>query len=161
MRTERRSIPLSDTTSRVASCNAGDLTVFTDSLHAVDINSILAKPVLTRLTKLNMRFDDIPIDIWTRWVSLRKNDEMSYVASSHRTLMAYGAFDGGAQSASFAGKSMISVVSMLFYAVVTLSSCIGASIDESLRVTSDETLSGGRCIGAKVTVRLAFTFCFS
>lgn len=165
IRTKRGTIPSSDSTSKFVVRNLGDKIVFIDFPHAGGRKSLFPKfgpvPVLTKLATVSMDFDEIPTDIRTRYVALQKNDVVCFGPSSHCILILYSPFCGIFRSCSFAETSILSVLSSFACVVVMLSARMGGSVDESLCSTSDATLSCGRCVVTKVTVRWSFAYSFS
>lgn len=75
--------------------------------------------------------------------------------------MAYGPFVGVVRSCVFADTSILSVVTILVFLVVTLPESVVTSVDESLCVTSDTISSVERCISAKFTICWTSAFSFS
>lgn len=103
-------------TRRFAVHSGGDLLIFIESLHASCRKPLLSKielaPILTRLFKVSTAFDKVKTNIWTRWITFRRNDTTSYWPSSRGKVMAYTPFGYSALSCSLTDESILSVVSM-------------------------------------------------
>lgn len=112
------------------------------------------------LVTVSTAFDKISTDVRARKVALRNNYAIWYWPSSHCMLTVYGPSAGSAWGCSFADVSIFSVLLKLVFACVELSSCVGHSIHELLRVSSDVTSSNRRSISAKVTICLSFAVNF-
>lgn len=116
MQTKRGIIPWADSTSRFAVRNAEDLTVFIDCLREGSRNSLFSKfglaPLSAMSSTMRMALGEIPIDIRTREVALRRNDEPPFQLSSHCTFIEYVSFSNGDHSCSLADESALSIPSM-------------------------------------------------